>query len=164
MRTSSAPSRNLRETAAAFTNWGRLPTIVAINTASFEPGRIYPVGACSGCWAKPGEASPISRGTSRTAPKVTSARVLRTERPQLLLDLPPECLSGFACALAGCGRQPVLLDCRDRLDLPGRRSDERLGGIADVGQSGRPLLDVRHAQHAVTRDRRQDVLAERRRA
>jgi hypothetical protein len=31
----------LRETAAAFTNWGRFPTTVAINTASSTPTQVY---------------------------------------------------------------------------------------------------------------------------
>src|SRR4051794_5686265 len=98
MRISSLDSRNLRETAAAFTNCGRFPTTVAIDTTSVGGVEVYIPTCAAACWKGLGRG-----GTPRLVHHLPGRR--RPALAQLFLDVGPKCLRRFARALARCRRQ-----------------------------------------------------------
>src|SRR4051812_43751709 len=157
MRISSLVSRNLRETAAAFTNCGRLPTTVAIDTTSLGGVAVY-IQTC---------AAAVRKGLGRSDPPRVVHHLPGRRRPalaQLFLDVAPQRLRRVARALARRRRQLEVLDRGDGLDLTRRRREERLVCVAYVVDCGRAFLDFAQVHDAVARDRGEDVLVERWRA
>src|SRR3954452_9701003 len=122
MRISSLVSRNLRETAAAFTNCGRLPTTVAIDTTSLGGVAVY-IQTCAAAGRK---------GLGRSDPPRLVHHLPSRRRPalaQLFLDVAAQPLRSAACALARCRRQLYVLDRGDGLDLARCGREERLACI-----------------------------------
>ena len=159
-----ARSRSRRDTAAAFTNWGRLPTIVTKGTRGPAPG----LG-----WSRDGPQAPRRRvRAQRRAPSATwpgtspiRCRAVRDSArlaPELFLDARAERLRG----LRACARPPPARP-RPRPRSAGPRAWWRRGrprAPRPDRQRAGALLHVHRRHHPLAGDGGEDVLVERRRA